>query len=156
MKKLLLIVAVVSAIVSCSGRNVKELLETQLKDDLQIQVSSIKPLVKLLKSSEKRVVGDSVVMVEVVDSIITPVDSLLIEKPNYQIRKYEMVSGTLISKLAIVDFHYIRPDKFDVFQRRVYRYNESIKNWEIHKKYMLKNSLIDDDIDKYLDLGATK
>ena len=156
MKKLLFIVTLVSVLVSCSGKNVKEQLETELAEHLKLQVSSIKPLIKLLKSTEKKVVGDSVVIVEVVDSIVTPVDSLIIAKPNFQIRKYEMVSGTLISKLAIVDFHYIRPDKFDVFQRRVYRYNESIKGWEIHKKYMLKNSLIDDDIDKYLNLGATK
>ncbi len=152
MKMILALLLVVGALFGCSSKNVKAELERNLKEDLKIQIESLKPLTSYDTLKVKKVVGDSIVMVDDIDTVEIGVKELLIDNPNYKIRRYEMVSGTLITKLAIVDFHYLRPEKFDVFQRRVYRYNESIKGWEIHKKYMLKNSLIDDDLEKYLKL----
>jgi len=151
MKSMLVLLAML--ILSCGG-NLKKELNKEATEELQLMVDGIRPLQTISTSIDTIVKLDTTVIVKKQDTVVVSIDSLLLKTPNYVIRKYEMVTGTLITKLAIIDYHYIRPDKFDVFQRRVYRYNESLRTWQIHKKYMLKNSLIDDKLEKYIKLDT--
>ena len=64
-----------------------------------------------------------------------------------------MVSGSLISYVAIADLFYLDTNKLPYFQRIVYRYNEPKKKWERHAKYMLRISLSKEkgkELDKYI------
>ncbi len=122
-KSLLLSLISLIIIFSCSTIDVKKELEKEIQKDLNTAVSSIKDT------------------------------SYLLKKPYWKIKRFDMVSGTLISYVAIVDLFYLDTNKLPYFQRIVYRYNEPKKRWERHRKYMLKISLANEsgkELDKYI------
>lgn len=118
--KSVLLVLLVLIVTSCGQLGIRQELIAKVEGDLNFAVSEI---------TDKTALADSIY---------------------YEIMKYSRVGGTLITYMAVVDFHYLDPENFPVFQRIVYRYNETLREWERHRRFLLRLTRKEDDLEKYI------